>query len=214
MSRLIYFRQKDVPCSGKFSNTIFRAFCTLSSLLISKGTTNILSSPHPFSFSAPSPSDFKHPANTVNPLLCNCFARSWPIPLKMNKCSQIIRIYHECEGGLEKSVPKIAVSHYEACRVMTNSDPDGRIFLAHRIRISNILSMDRKSILQLFAYWVIFHAFYRLLISSFFLCFFFLFFFFFLFVCFENQFLRKLLSGNAIRVSTSLDQHFVNEKKQ
>ena len=40
-----------------------------------------------------------------------------------------IRIYHECEGRIEKSVPRIAVWHREACRVMTNGDPKGRIFL-------------------------------------------------------------------------------------
>ena len=34
-----------------------------------------------------------------------------------------IRIYHECEGGKEKSVPRITVWHHEACRVMTNGDP-------------------------------------------------------------------------------------------
>ena len=27
-----------------------------------------------------------------------------------------IRIYHECEGRAEKSVPRIAVWHHEACR--------------------------------------------------------------------------------------------------
>ena len=38
------------------------------------------------------------------------------------------RIYNECESRLEKSVPRIAVWHHEACRVMTNGDPEGRIF--------------------------------------------------------------------------------------
>ena len=41
----------------------------------------------------------------------------------------IMRIYLECEGRIEKSVPRIAVWHHEACRVMTNGDPQGRIFL-------------------------------------------------------------------------------------
>ena len=40
----------------------------------------------------------------------------------------IIRIYHECEGRIEKSVQRIAVWHHEACRVMTNGDPEGQIF--------------------------------------------------------------------------------------
>ena len=39
-----------------------------------------------------------------------------------------IRIYHECEGRIDKSVPRITVWHREACRVMTNGDPEGQIF--------------------------------------------------------------------------------------
>ena len=42
-----------------------------------------------------------------------------------------IRIYHECEGRIEKSVPRIAVWHHEACRVMTNRELHGRIFLSY-----------------------------------------------------------------------------------
>ena len=38
------------------------------------------------------------------------------------------RIYHECEGRIEKSVPRVAVWHHKACRVMTNGDPEGQIF--------------------------------------------------------------------------------------
>ena len=41
-----------------------------------------------------------------------------------------MRIYHEYEGRIEKSVPRITVWHHEACRVMTNADPEGRIFLS------------------------------------------------------------------------------------
>ena len=40
---------------------------------------------------------------------------------------QIIRIHHECEGWIEKSVPRIT----EACRVMSNGDHEGQIFLSH-----------------------------------------------------------------------------------
>ena len=36
-----------------------------------------------------------------------------------------IRIYHECEGQLEKSVPSITDWHHEACRVMTVIARDG-----------------------------------------------------------------------------------------
>ena len=40
-------------------------------------------------------------------------------------------IYPECEGRIEKSVPRIAVWHHEACRVMTNGDSEGQIFLSY-----------------------------------------------------------------------------------
>ena len=43
----------------------------------------------------------------------------------------IIRVYHECEGRIEKSFPRITVWHQEACRVMTNGDPEGQIFLSY-----------------------------------------------------------------------------------
>ena len=42
-----------------------------------------------------------------------------------------IRIYHECEGRIEKSVSRIAVWYHEACRVMTNGNPEGQIFLSY-----------------------------------------------------------------------------------
>ena len=44
---------------------------------------------------------------------------------------KIIRIHHECEGRIEKSVPRIAVWHHEACRVMANGDPEGQTFLSY-----------------------------------------------------------------------------------
>ena len=44
---------------------------------------------------------------------------------------QTIRIYHECEGRIQKSVPRITDWHHKACRVMTNGDPEGRIFLSY-----------------------------------------------------------------------------------
>ena len=39
-----------------------------------------------------------------------------------------IRIYHECEGMIEKYVQRITVWHHEACRVLTNGDPEGQVF--------------------------------------------------------------------------------------
>ena len=44
---------------------------------------------------------------------------------------QTVRIYHECEVRMEKSIARIAIWHHEACRVMTNGDPEGRIFLSY-----------------------------------------------------------------------------------
>ena len=44
---------------------------------------------------------------------------------------KIIKIYHECEGRIGKSVPRITDWHHEACRVMTNGDHEGQIFLSY-----------------------------------------------------------------------------------
>ena len=40
---------------------------------------------------------------------------------------RIIRIYNGSEGGIENSVPRITLWHYEACSMMTNGDPEGWI---------------------------------------------------------------------------------------
>ena len=45
--------------------------------------------------------------------------------------SEKIRIYHECEGMIVKSISRITVWHHEACPVRTNGDPEGRIFLSY-----------------------------------------------------------------------------------
>ena len=42
--------------------------------------------------------------------------------------AKAIRIYHECEGRIEKCVQRIIVWHQEACRVMTNGNPEVRDF--------------------------------------------------------------------------------------
>ena len=44
---------------------------------------------------------------------------------------EIIRIYHDFEGRIEKSVPRIAVWHHKACRVITKGDPEEQIFLSY-----------------------------------------------------------------------------------
>ena len=41
-----------------------------------------------------------------------------------------MKLYHECEGRIEKSVPRIAVLHCEACHVMTKGDLEGGFFLS------------------------------------------------------------------------------------
>ena len=58
-----------------------------------------------------------------------------------------ISIYHECEGRIEKSVPRITIWHHEACQVMTNGDPEGQIFYLTLTRI-----MDSFSCPPLFFY--------------------------------------------------------------
>ena len=56
-----------------------------------------------------------------------------------------IRIHHECEVWIEKSVLRITVLHNEACLVTTNGDREGWRVFAHRIRISDILSWASSS---------------------------------------------------------------------
>ena len=43
----------------------------------------------------------------------------------------ILRIHHECEGRIETYVPRITDWHHKACRVMTNGDHGGQIFLSY-----------------------------------------------------------------------------------
>ena len=42
-----------------------------------------------------------------------------------------ISFYHDLEGGIKKSVPRITDWHHEACRVWSNSDHKERGFLYH-----------------------------------------------------------------------------------
>ena len=50
------------------------------------------------------------------------------LTLVANFANNIIGIHHKCEGGIEKSVPRITDWHHEACRVMTNIDREGLFF--------------------------------------------------------------------------------------
>ena len=50
------------------------------------------------------------------------------IPRNFAELAEVVPNDHRCEGRIEKSVPRIAVLHHEACRVMTKGDPQVRIF--------------------------------------------------------------------------------------
>ena len=60
------------------------------------------------------------------------------IRLRVPDMEWIIRIYQECEGGIEKSVRGITVWHHEACLVMTNGDREEQIFLSHPRTINGL----------------------------------------------------------------------------
>ena len=48
-----------------------------------------------------------------------------------DQIAETLRIHHECQGGIEKSIWRIIDWHHEAWRVMTNGDREGQIFLSH-----------------------------------------------------------------------------------
>ena len=60
--------------------------------------------------------------------------------LSLSRIFKIIRVHHECEGGLEKIHPEDHEWHHKACRVMTNGDREGLIFYAILTRIINSFS--------------------------------------------------------------------------
>ena len=47
------------------------------------------------------------------------------------KLERTIRSHNGCDGKIEKAVPRIIVWHHEACRVITNDDRKGLIFLSY-----------------------------------------------------------------------------------
>ena len=51
--------------------------------------------------------------------------------MSWNRVCEKIRSHHECEGGIEKSEPRITDWHHKPCRVMSKGDHKGRIFLSH-----------------------------------------------------------------------------------
>ena len=50
-------------------------------------------------------------------------------------------MHHECEDGIEKSVPRITVWHHKAWLVMANSDPDDRFFYPILAQIMDLISV-------------------------------------------------------------------------
>ena len=68
--------------------------------------------------------------NTVQKICQRLLTLIWDFKT-LNTAGHIIRIHHECEGRIEKSVPMINAWHHEACWVMTNGDLQGRIFISH-----------------------------------------------------------------------------------
>ena len=48
--------------------------------------------------------------------------------MSLSKVQEYIRIHHECEGGIEKSIPRITNWH---SLVMTIGDHKGQMFLSH-----------------------------------------------------------------------------------
>ena len=63
-----------------------------------------------------------------------------------------IRIYHACEGKIEKSILRIAVWHHEAYRVMTNIDPEGHIFLSYPHMNNRLFLLLTTVFIYLFIY--------------------------------------------------------------
>ena len=53
------------------------------------------------------------------------------LPIHILQKMVSIRNYHECKGGIEKSVPRFTDYHHSTCRVMTIGDSEGTIFLSH-----------------------------------------------------------------------------------
>ena len=62
------------------------------------------------------------------------------MPRELLMGTKYIRTYHECEDMIEKSVPRIAIWHHEACLVMTNGDPEGGLFYPTLTRIMDSFS--------------------------------------------------------------------------
>ena len=58
-----------------------------------------------------------------NQSLISCVRHSWLNPRNNQLLSGNIRIYEECEGRIEKSVPRIAIWHHEAICIINFTKP-------------------------------------------------------------------------------------------
>ena len=68
----------------------------------------------------------------------------------MSSEGENIWIYDECEGGVEKSIPRITDWHHEAWGVMTNGDREGPIFLSNSHTNNGFFLLTTK---YLILYW-------------------------------------------------------------
>ena len=50
--------------------------------------------------------------------------RQYRVNSSLEQSYYIISIFHECMVRIEKSVTRVTDRHYEACRVVPNSDPE------------------------------------------------------------------------------------------
>ena len=67
-----------------------------------------------------------------------------------------IRIRHEYEGRIEKSIRRIAVWHHKACRVMKNGDREGQIFLSYPHTNNGFFSLLTTVFIYLFIFFYLF----------------------------------------------------------
>ena len=86
----------------------------------------------------------------VNLLYLKKLWHTYVTSLYLQIYENIIRIFRE--GRIEKSVPRIAVWHHEACRVMTNGDLEGRIFQSYPQRLMDYFSCSALFVFMYFLF--------------------------------------------------------------
>ena len=80
-----------------------------------------------------------HTSSTTNGTYVSCV-----MTILFNRPEFFIYInISECEGGIEKSIPRITDWHCKACRVMTNSDPERWIILSHPHKENSVPSITK-----------------------------------------------------------------------